>query len=81
MAIPDTAERRLHSLRQRLAVERELAELIKAVASDTTSTIYSRTHGAIESHAMTSHTLGEAKGVESFIKSITANPTGAKNPR
>lgn len=80
--IPDTADKRLYVLRQKLAVNHELAELIEAVSHDVMAQLYARTHGAVDNHALLSHTVGEAKGVENFIKSITAVPTsGKKAPR
>lgn len=80
--IPDTADKRLHVLRQKLAVNHELTELIEAVSHDVMAQLYARTHGAIDNHAVLSYTVGEAKGVENFIKSITAVPTsGKKAPR
>lgn len=64
-----------------MTVNAELAELLTAVAKDIISHTYARTHGAVDNHALLAHSLGEAKGVENFIKSITASPVSAKSPR
>lgn len=79
--IPQDKEKRLIVLRQQLAMNPELSELIKMIGEDFKAVVYERAHGTVGDVALTHHILGQAKGVTAFVEYITASPTAGNRAR